>query len=83
MKAFVSTVVLAITMSFVCADAQTASEAHVAAAKAAAGADFAGVFNRICSEAVPSPARPLTTPLSSGTPARKGRGRPNGTRFGY
>ena len=56
MKAFVSTVVLAITVSFVSADAQTASEAHVAAAKAAAGADFAGVFNRICSEAVPSPA---------------------------
>ena len=37
------------------------SEAHVAAAKAAAGTDFAGVFNRICSEAVPratAPGRP-------------------------
>src|SRR5579864_9376503 len=35
------------------AAAQSAqSDAHVAAAKAAAGTDFAGVFNRICSEAV-------------------------------
>jgi len=36
------------------AGAQTdAVQAHVAAAKAAAGADFAGVFSRICTEAVP------------------------------
>src|SRR5262245_45510357 len=28
-------------------------QAHVDAAKAAAGTDFAGVFNRICREAVP------------------------------
>jgi metallo-beta-lactamase class B len=34
--------------------AQTAVDAHVAAAKAAAGSDFAGVFNRICREAAPS-----------------------------
>src|SRR4051794_17909889 len=31
-------------------------ESHVAAAKAAAGTEFAGVFNRICTEAVPSAA---------------------------
>jgi metallo-beta-lactamase class B len=30
------------------------ADAHVAAAKAAAGADFAGVFNRLCTEAVPT-----------------------------
>jgi len=44
--------------------AQSASarvDAHVAAAKAAAGTDFAGVFNRICTEAVP-PATPPATP---------------------
>jgi len=38
--------------------------AHVAAAKAAAGADFAGVYDRICREAVPPPA--------ASTPARGG-----------
>jgi metallo-beta-lactamase class B len=34
----------------------TSTEAHLAAAKAAAGTDFAGVFSRICSEAVPQTA---------------------------
>ena len=37
-------------------DSQVA--AHVAAAKTAAGSDFAGVFNRICSEAAPTSPRP-------------------------
>ena len=32
--------------------------AHVATAKAAAGQDFSGVFNRVCTEAVPPPANP-------------------------
>ena len=49
-------------------------EAHVAAAKAAAGTDFAGVFNRICTEAVPpaTPAapRPAATPRPPGPPPR-------------
>jgi len=49
-------------------------EAHVAAAKIAAGADFAGVFNRICSEAVP-PATPTAprpaTPRPPGPPPRE------------
>jgi len=48
-------------------------EAHVAAAQAAAGADFAGVFNRICAEAVP-PATPTAarpaTPRPPGPPPR-------------
>jgi metallo-beta-lactamase class B len=51
-------------------------DAHVAAAKAAAGTDFAGVFNRICTEAVP-PANPApraargATPRPPGPPARE------------
>jgi metallo-beta-lactamase class B len=59
-----------------CAAGQTASlvEAHVAAAKAAAGTDFTGVFNRICTEAVPpsTPAapRPAAAPRPSGPPPR-------------
>src|SRR5579871_1768826 len=52
------------------------SERHVAAAKAAAGADFAGVFNRICTEAVPKmppaprAARGNTPPRPAGPPPR-------------
>src|SRR5262245_11529678 len=38
----------------------TPTEAHLAAAKAAAGADFAGVFGRICNEAVPQTASPVS-----------------------
>jgi metallo-beta-lactamase class B len=49
------------------------ADAHVAAAKAAAGSDFAGVFNRICTEAAPPatppPARPAA-PRPAGPPAR-------------
>jgi metallo-beta-lactamase class B len=51
----------------------SAVESHVAAAKAAAGADFAGVFSRICGEAVP--------PAGRGDAAGRGRGaapRPSG-----
>jgi metallo-beta-lactamase class B len=44
-------------------------DAHVAAAKAAAGTDFAGVFSRICAEAVPP-----TTPA----PPRPAAARPPG-----
>jgi metallo-beta-lactamase class B len=50
-------------------------DAHVAAAKAAAGTDFAGVFNRICTEAVPpaTPAapRPAAAPRPPGPPPRE------------
>jgi metallo-beta-lactamase class B len=48
-------------------------DAHVAAAKAAAGTDFAGVFNRICTEAVPAatpPAPRPATPRPAGPPPR-------------
>ena len=46
------------------------ADAHVAAAKAAAGKDFAGVFNRICAEAVP-PATPRpAAPRPTGPPPR-------------
>ena len=50
----------------------TSADAHVAAAKAAAGTDFAGVFNRICTEAVSQPAasRPARG-APSGPPARE------------
>jgi len=53
------------------------SDAHVAAAKAAAGTDFAGVYSRICSEAVPraSSSTPrggrANTPRPPGPPARE------------
>jgi metallo-beta-lactamase class B len=50
-------------------------DAHVTAAKAAAGTDFAGVFNRICTEAVPpaTPAapRPAAAPRPPGPPPRE------------
>lgn len=50
-------------------------EAHVAAAKVAAGTDFAGVFNRICAEAVPPAApatpRPAAAPRPAGPPPRE------------
>jgi len=50
-------------------------DAHVAAAKAAAGADFIGVFNRVCAQAVP-PAEPAAVtrpaaPRRTGPPARE------------
>jgi metallo-beta-lactamase class B len=52
------------------------SQAHVAAAKAAAGSDFAGVFDRICTEAVPrTPAEPRpargAAPRPPGPPPRE------------
>jgi metallo-beta-lactamase class B len=49
-------------------------DAHVAAAKIAAGTDFAGVFNRTCAEAVPSAQstpRALAAPRPPGPPARE------------
>jgi metallo-beta-lactamase class B len=44
-------------------------EAHLAAAKAAAGTDFAGVFNRICTEAVPPATPPTPRPAAAPRPA--------------
>jgi metallo-beta-lactamase class B len=64
--------VLVVAAAAMLGQSNSTVESHVAAAKAAAGADFAGVFNRICTEAVP-PATP---------PAGRGRGtagpRPSG-----
>jgi metallo-beta-lactamase class B len=68
---------LAIGVSAAAVTAQSnAVDAHLAAAKAAAGADFAGVFNRICTEAVP-PSTPAArggtgaaAPRPPGPPAR-------------
>jgi metallo-beta-lactamase class B len=49
---------LAFAIASVAVIAQSGEVAsHVAAAKAAAGTDFAGVFNRICNEAVPPAGR--------------------------
>jgi metallo-beta-lactamase class B len=45
-------------------------ESHVAAAKAAAGSDFAGVFNRICTEAVPPAGRGDATAIGRGATPR-------------
>src|SRR5437773_10341061 len=48
-------------------------EAHVAAAKAAAGTDFGGVFNRLCAGAAPpaTPAAPRpAAPRQAGPPPR-------------
>src|ERR1043165_2932329 len=68
----------AIGASVAVATAQSAVDAHVAAAKAAAGTDFVGVYNRICTEAVPpaTPATPTgrgrgTAPRPPGPPARE------------
>ena len=50
-------------------------DAHLAAAKAAAGTDFAGVFNRICTEAVPPSTPPAprapAAPRPPGPPPRE------------
>jgi metallo-beta-lactamase class B len=66
-----STALAAITAA-VLAQAAGTVESHLAAAKAAAGADFAGVFNRICTEAVPSAAAPAERRPNAGAPRRTG-----------
>src|SRR5262245_25492338 len=54
MRNMLPAVLIAVVLSAAIASTQSRqADAHVAAAKAAAGADFAGVFNRICTEAVP------------------------------
>jgi metallo-beta-lactamase class B len=52
----------------VMAQSSGTADAHVAAAKAAAGTDFAGVFSRICAEAVP-PATPAAPRPAAARPA--------------
>src|SRR3954447_4333839 len=75
-KRLVFGVLFAIAGAGAVATAQSAqNQAHVAAAKAAAVSDFAGVFSRICTEAVPrAPAEPGpargATPRPPRPPAR-------------
>jgi metallo-beta-lactamase class B len=72
-KAFVLAALFAAVSGVVWMAAQSAtSEAHVAAAKAAAGADFAGVFDRICREAVPDAAAATSTPARGAAPRPAG-----------
>ena len=77
MKRSASALLFAISVAAAGTAAQPSSaNAHVAAAKAAAGAEFAGVFNRICTEAVPvaTPAAGggrAATPRPPGPPARE------------
>src|SRR5262245_1451107 len=63
--------VLAVS-AVIAASQASQADAHVAAAKAAAGADFAGVFNRLCTEAVPA------TTSGGGRAARGNTPRPPG-----
>ena len=77
MKKMMLAIAVASGLATVGAMAQSAGsrvDAHVAAAKAAAGTEFAGVFNRICTEAVPpaTPAapRPPSAPRPPGPPPR-------------
>ena len=77
MKRGASALLFAIGAAAVAAAQSNAVERHLAAAKAAAGSDFAGVYNRICTEAVP-PATPTdrggrgaATPRPPGPPARE------------
>jgi len=70
-----SAVMMALGLGVAGAMAQSAAsrvETHVAAAKAAAGAEFAGVFDRICAEAVPpATPRPPAAPRPPGPPPRE------------
>jgi len=71
--------VLTSSAGIVVTTAQTsAADAHTAAAKAAAGTEFAGVFERVCREAVAPPqtaasraARGATPPRPAGPPPRE------------
>jgi metallo-beta-lactamase class B len=60
------------TAALTLAQSSGSVESHVAAAKAAAGSDFAGVFNRICTEAVPAAAAPAGRGRGTGTPRPPG-----------
>src|SRR5947208_16069563 len=75
MNGIASAVLLAFAASVVAVTAQsTPAEVHLAKAKAAAGTEFAGVFNRICNEAVPS--TPAVSPPGPGTAAPRPPGPP-------
>ena len=76
MKKILCGVLFAFGISVAIAAQANQVDAHVTAAKTAAGADFAGVFNRLCTEAVPPAAAPAgragrgNAGRASGPPAR-------------
>jgi len=75
MKSIVSWTLIACAVAAAAVAGQSdAVQAHVAAAKAAAGTDFEGVFSRICTEAVP-PATPAPQ-RGRGAPAARPAGPP-------
>jgi metallo-beta-lactamase class B len=45
-------------------------DGHVAAAKAAAGTEYVGLMNRLCTAPAPAPAAPATTPAPPAAPRR-------------
>jgi metallo-beta-lactamase class B len=70
MKHMLPALLLAFGMSVAVTTSQSSQvDVHVAAAKAAAGTDFAGVFDRICAEAVP-PATPAAGRAGRGNAPR-------------
>jgi metallo-beta-lactamase class B len=72
MKKILGGVLFAFGISVAIAAQANQVDAHVTAAKAAAGADFAGVFNRLCTEAVPPAA------AAAGRAGRGNAGRQSG-----
>ncbi len=72
---YLASVVVAITVAIVVVGAQTypdTIDGHVAAAKAAAGSDYAAIATRLCTAPAPPVPRPATpaTPRATGAPAR-------------
>ena len=72
---YLASVVVAITVAIVVVGAQTypdTIDGHVAAAKAAAGSDYAAIATRLCTAPAPPAPRPATlaTPRATGAPAR-------------
>src|SRR5471032_1590425 len=62
-------IITAVALGATGAAQSSAVQAHLAAARAAAGTDFAGVFDRICTEAVPPATPPAPRPAAAPRPA--------------
>ena len=75
MKRGASALLFAIGAAAAAAAQSNAVDTHLAAAKAAAGSDFAGVFNRICTEAVAASDCRRQGRTRRATPARRARPR--------
>ena len=72
---YLASIGIAVTLAIVVAGAQSypdTVDGHVAAAKAAAGSEYAGIANRLCTAPAPPAPRPATpaTPRPAGAPAR-------------